>query len=509
MGNFTTWDYVVVALYLAASVWLGLRFARGQKSLERYFVAARSAPWWAAGISVIAANFSAISYMGVPAWVFQHDLRLDMGVIWFPLQMLLVVSLFVPFMARLRLFTIYEYLEYRFGLSARMLASTLFVLVRGGHLAIAIYAQALALALVLHIPVGACIWISGAATTLYTVFGGIEAVLWTDVMQFFVLVGGIFVILAAVLAPFGFNVGEVWRTAAIGGHTKMFSFDFNLTAEVTVWAIFFGNLILNLSAYGSDQVIVQRYFTAGSKKQMARAVLLNGFLTVPLVLLLDFIGLGFVAYYRAHPALHATLQKPDQVLPHFVTNVLPAPLPGIVIAGILAATMSTLSSGLNSLCTVTMVDFYRRFRGVDAGGRSDVVTARWFTLAWGIAITCGAMYMGMLGQIVEGTLKVLGFLSGPLLGMFLLGILTRRANTVGVIAGAVVGTLVTAIVARTNVAWLWYGPAGCLATVAIGYPVSFLRPALSLDRVTRLTVWGHGGAENEPAASPGISPAVK
>jgi len=502
MGNFSTWDYVVVAIYLAASIWLGLRFTRGQKSLERYFVAARNAPWWAAGISVIAANFSAISYMGVPAWVYQHDLRLDMGVVWFPLQMLLVVYLFVPFMARLRLYTIYEYLEYRFGLPARLLASAFFILVRGGHLAIAIYAQAMALSLVLHIPVNACIWISGAATTLYTVFGGIEAVLWTDVMQFFVLVGGIFVILFAVLAPFGYNPAEVWRLASEGGHTQMFSFQFDLTTEVTVWAIFFGNLILNLSAYGSDQVIVQRYFTAGSKKGMVRAVLLNGFLTVPLVLLLAFIGLAFVAYYRANPALAAGLPKPDQILPHFVTNVLPSPLPGLVIAGILAATMSTLSSGLNSLCTVTMVDFYKRFRGEAAGG-SEVGTARLFTLAWGIAITFTAMYMGALGQIVEGTLKVLGFLSGPLLGMFLLGILTRRANSIGVLAGAVVGTLITYFVARyklpgnAEIAWLWYGPVGLIATVAIGYPISFLQPGLSSEKVIPLTIWARPTAPVE------------
>jgi SSS family transporter len=506
VGNFSTFDYIVVAIYLAASIWLGLRFTSKQRSLDDYFVASRNAPWWAAGISVIAANFSAISYMGVPAWVFQHDLRLDMGVIWFPLQMLLVVYLFVPFMARLRLYTIYEYLEYRFGVAARLLASTLFVLVRGGHLAIAIYAQAMALSLILHLPVAACIWISGAATTLYTVFGGIEAVLWTDVMQFFVLVGGIFVILAAILFPFGFNPAEIWQIASAGGHTQMFSFEFNLTTEVTVWTIFIGNLILNLSAYGSDQVIVQRYFTAGSRKGMARAVLLNGLLTVPLVLLLAFIGLGFVAYYQNNPALRATLPKTDQILPHFVTNVLPTPLPGLVIAGILAATMSTLSSGLNSLCTVTMVDFYRRFRPDSGDREKEVRTARVFTLAWGVIITFGAMFMGNLGQIVEGTLKVLGFLSGPLLGMFLLGILTRRANNVGVLAGTIIGTLLTYLVARTSVAWLWYGPVGCLATVAFGYLLSFLHPALATDKVMPLTVWGRSSGTPVESA-PGVASA--
>jgi len=502
VGSFSTLDYLVVAIYLCASVGLGLWFARGQRSLEDYFVADRSAPWWAAGISVIAANFSAISYMGVPAWIMGHDLQLDMGVIFFPLQMLLVVYLFVPFMARLRLYTIYEYLEYRFGLSARLFASLLFVLVRGGHLAVAIYAQSLALGAVLHLPPVACVWIAGAATTLYTVFGGMEAVLWTDVMQFFVLVGGILVILAAILIPFGGDFGAVWHLASEGGHTRMFSFDLNLTTEVTIWALFFGNLVLNVSAYGSDQVIVQRYFTAGSKREMARAVMLNGFLTVPLILLLDIIGLGFVAYYKTHPELRASLANLDQILPHFVTHTLPMGLRGLVIAGILAATMSTLSSGLNSLCTVTMMDFYRRFRKVPADAPTEGVgTARWFTLGWGLLITVAALYVHRLGPIVEGTLKLLGFLSGPLLGMYLLGILTRRANNVGVLSGAVLGTLLTAYVWKeTKISWLWYGPVGCLATLAAGYALSFLRPALSAERVTALTVWGRD-AEHAPEPS--------
>lgn len=491
-GTFTPIDSAVVALYLAASVWLGLRFTKRQRSLDDYFVADRSAPWWAAGISVIAANFSAISYMGSPAWVYRHDIQLDLGVIFFPLQMLIVVYLFVPFMARLRLYTIYEYLEMRFGLSARTLASTLFLVARGGHLAFAIYAQSLALSLVLHLPLAACIWISGVATSLYTVFGGIEAVLWTDVMQFVVLVGGMVIILVALLTPFGGSVVRVWHIAGQTGHTRMLSFDLNPTTTVTIWALFIGNLVMNVSAYGSDQVIVQRYFTAGSKKAMTRAVLLNGFLTVPLVLALDLMGLCFVAYYRAHPGLRASLTNPDQVLPHFVMHVLPTPIPGIVIAGILAATMSTLSSGLNSLGTVTMIDFYRRFTpGRKTSDAASVATARAFTIGWGVLISFAAMFMGRLGQIVEGSMKALGFMSGPLLGMFLMGILSRRPNSFGVLAGALIGTAAAAYTARyTSISWLWYGPVGCAATVCVGIPLSLLRPPPRLEQVQRLTLYG-------------------
>jgi SSS family transporter len=377
------------------------------------------------------------------------------------------------------------------------------------HLAFAIYAQSLALSLLLHLPFVTCIWISGAATTLYTVFGGIEAVLWTDVMQFFVLVGGMFVILGAVLLPFHGNFAQIWHIASAGGHTRLMSFNFDFTTTVTIWALFIGNLVMNMSAYGSDQVIVQRYFTAGSKKAMTRAVMLNGFLTVPLVLILNIIGLGFVAYYKSRPELRASLANPDQVLPHFVMHVLPAPLPGLVIAGILAATMSTLSSGLNSLCTVTMVDFYRRFVPQRDGNQAqDVRTARWFTLGWGLLITFSAMFMGRLGQIIEGSMKALGFLSGPLLGMFLLGILSRRPNSFGVLIGAACGTIAAAYAAHTNISWLWYGPVGCLATVLIGYPASLLRPALGAEQVDRLTVWGGDSPEAVDAVIP-ISESVE
>lgn len=504
MHSFTALDYAVVVVYLAGAVALGLRFTKKQRSLEDYFVASRSAPWWAAGISVIAANFSAISFMGAPAWVYQHDLQLDFGMVVFPLQMLLVVLLFIPFLARLRLYTIYEYLEMRFGVGARTIASTLFVLVRGGHLAFAIYAQSLALAAVLHLPLTACVWVSGSATTLYTVFGGIEAVLWTDVMQFFVLVASMFVIIGAVLAPFGWSFTDVWHIASQGGHTRMMTWSTDLTVTPTIWALLIGYLVMNLSAYGSDQVLVQRYLTTGSKKTMARAVLLNGLLTVPLIALLDLMGLGFVAYYRAHPALQATLTKPDQILPHFVMNVLPSPLPGLVIAGLLAATMSTLSSGLNSLCTVTTVDFYQRFfRKGPRSPSAELWTARCFTLGWGLLLTASAMFMGGLGQIVEGSMKVLGLLSGPLLGMFLLGMLSRRANSFGVLVGTIAGTVCALLATRTAVSWLWYGPVGCFATILLGYPLSFPGASRRRSDTADLTIWGPATAT--PTAVPEAS----
>jgi SSS family transporter len=330
----------------------------------------------------------------------------------------------------------------------------------------------------------------GSITTLYTVFGGMKAVLWTDVMQFFVLVGGIVAMVIAVLIPFGGNVAEVWRIASAEGHTRMFNFSLDPTLEITVWGLILGMLVINLSAYGSDQVIVQRYFTTRDRKQMTRAIMFNGLLTVPVVLALYFVGLGFAAYYTVNPEMRQGLSSAQQVVPHFITHVLPTGMAGLVIAGLFAATMGSLAAGFNSLSTASTMDFYLRFRrGRDTSDTANLKTGRWSTLLWGVGCTLAALMVGRLGGVVEIMGKINSFFSGPLIGMFLLGLLTRRANSFGVLAGAIIGTLSTWLVSLTDVSWLWYGPVGCAITWIAGYGLSYLRPALTSEHVVPLTVW--------------------
>ncbi|MHB9124717.1 MAG: sodium:solute symporter family transporter [Armatimonadota bacterium] len=492
MQGFTNLDYSIVGIYMLASIMMGVWFARRQKSVESYFVASRAAPWWAVGISIIATDLSAVSYMGTPAWVFEKDLQYSMGILLLPLIMVLVVWLFVPFMARLKLFTVYEYLERRFSPGVRTFGSALFLLLRGGWIANAIYVQALALSEILGYPFLWCVLMVGGASALYTILGGIEAVLWTDVMQFFVLVGGIVAMIAAVVFSFHGNIGEIWRLAAEGGHTRMVSYDLNLHSEVSLWALLAGLLVVHLSMYGSDQVTVQRYFTTKSKKDMTRAVMFNGLLVVPVILALAFVGLAFVAYYKMHPALSATLTNAQKVLPHFVAHVLPPGLSGLVIAGLLAATMSSLSAGFNSLGAATFIDFVNRLRKSSSvvSESQKLCWARWCTVFWSIGSTCAALYVSRLGSIFQIAGKINGFFSGPLVGIFLLGVLTKRANSGGVLVGAIVGTTVTWIVAScTSIGWLWYGPAGCLSTLSIGYLVSLLKPVEVSESLSQLTVW--------------------
>jgi sodium-coupled monocarboxylate transporter 8/12 len=509
-GDFGAINYLVLAAYMAATVALGLSFTRKQKSLAGYFLAERSAPWWAVGISVLACDFSAISYMGGPSWTYHEDLRYAMASFLYPLIAVIVAFLFIPFLARLRVYTIYEYLEHRFGLDSRLFASGLFLLQRASHMAIAVYAVSLGLQQIVGWPVWACAAAVGGLTTLYTVLGGMKAVLWTDVMQFFVLVGGLLVMAGVVLWSFGGNVVTIWQVAADAGHTKMLTasidvFDAGFWKEMTIWGIFWGMLVTQVGAYGSDQVLVQRYLAAGSARLMAQSLIFCGFLGVPVMMLLYLLGLGFFAYYHApeNAALLASLNElvqrthdSNMILPHFVRNVLPAGLGGLVFAGLFAATMSVFSSGLNSLSTATCMDFIKRLRQSRANAADLTLSnARWITLAWGVIVTFAAIgvYFAHLGSLLAAAAAIIGFFSGPLLGMFLLGIFTTRANSLGAILGAILG-FASALLLWNHVSFIWYAVTGCVPTLLFGYALSLLRPARTGKDVYAMTLWGRSAS---------------
>jgi len=503
----------ILLSYLAVVVYIGSRSARKQHSLEDFFLAGRKVPWWAAGVSIIAADMSAISYVGAPAWVFQKDLRLAVGLFLFPLFMLIIVYLFIPLMARLKLFTIYEYLEKRFGLPARLLASLMFILIVVGRLSVVIYTTSLILSVITGMPLTLCIWLLATVTAAYTMVGGMEAVIWTDVMQFCVLVFGMILIHAVIVYAFGGDVARIWSLAARGGHTQMIDpnpFTLSLKTEVTLAALIVGGAVTNVAMYGSDQVIVQRYLTTSSKREMAKAVMFNGIVTLPVMGMLWLAGIGLAAYYAVHPELAATLTNPDQVLPHFIANALNPVVGGLIIAGIFAATMSTLSCGFNSLTTASMVDFYLRYRGLVAPEEeprasmksTDLSVARWSTVGWAFVATVGALFVDHLGPVVKAMGSINNFFVGPLLSVFLLGFLTKRANNFGAFTGMLIGAALTAIVAAMPLAWLpqsmqpasvfpiswlWYGPVGCVLTLILGYTLSLARPAPQMEKVAELT----------------------
>ena len=385
--HFSSVDVAILVGYILLTLYIGLRHIKKQKSLEDYFLAERNIPWWAAGISIVAADTSAVSYMGQPAYVYQKDLQLLVGMlITLPLVWITVAVWFIPFLARLHLYTIYQYLEKRFGVVARSAASGLFLLMRSGHLALAVYIQALALAPITGMDVSVAVIICGAVVTLYTVLGGMRAVIWTDVTQFFVTTGGLLVVLGAVLWEFGGNAAEIWRICAENGHTRLVNMDYSPLVQTTFWWLIIGQGLNFLGAYSTDQVLVQRYLATKSRRDMVKAIVINGLISLPLTICLFAVGLGLTAYYILHPELAATLEIKDQLLLHFVRYELPG-LAGLVTAALLAATMSCVSAGINSLSTATTIDFIQRFRHNSTFAEADVSTAKWISFVWGVLIT--------------------------------------------------------------------------------------------------------------------------
>jgi SSS family transporter len=430
---------------------------------------------------VIASDLSAISYMGAPTMSFQHDLRYALSILVFPIAVLISIFTVLQVFYRLRIYTVYEYLEKRFHVSIRSLAALLFLLTRGGWLASVIYTPALALSVVTGFNLTFCILATGLLTTLYTTLGGIEAVIWCDVIHFCVLSFGILIALAFILYDFGGSVSTIWAIASAHGRTQMASFDWHLSAEFTVWGIVAMSIVNNVSSYGVDQVIVQRYFTAKSMKDLIKSAVGQSLLVIPVTLALYLVGTGLFAYYQQHPDMMKALlaldpdnpvQATNRVFPHFITFGLPVGISGLVIAGIVAATMGSFSSGLNSVTTVVVMDFYKRF--FHRAGNSDthyLRAGRVGTIVLGFTATGAAFFVGHLGAILEMTGKISSFLVGLVVAMFLLGVLSKRANSPGVFAGTLLGLAAVAWMS-TSIFWLWWGLLGLLVSSVFGYVLS-------------------------------------
>jgi SSS family transporter len=468
-------DLIVFAIYMLFSIGVGVWFTRQQKDLRGYLLADQNMHWFLVSISVIAALFSGITYLGAPSETFRHDLTYLWTLASFLIATPITTKLFLPFFYNLGVFTAYEYLEKRFDIRLRWLASALFVLRVSLWLSIAIYAPALAIKETMGLDLWLSILLTGISTTFYTALGGMKAVIWTDTVQFIVLFGGIFFVLGWALMGVPGGLGNAWALAEAGGKTKAFNTSLDPTVRVTIWAALLGGAAHNMVQMVTDQVSVQRYLTAPSLKDSQKALWFKLWVTVPLVSVFYLTGTAIYAFYQANPGRLENLPTPDSLLPFFVARELPAPLPGLLIAAIFAATMSTVSAGINSLTGSVMLDW--GIGGSDAG-EGGVRVARWMTAAFGVLTTALAMGAGALGSLIEAPVKAFGLLGGPLLGIFFLAVLTRRANGTGALVGAAVGAAVAAQVTfQTKVSFLWIPLIAGIVTYVAGLTASYWWPA--------------------------------
>jgi SSS family solute:Na+ symporter len=492
-------DYAVLLVYLAGSIFIGMYASRGKKSFDDYCVADRKIPWWAACVSIVATDLSGVSYIGVPAWIYRHDLKYNFGTILMPLVMLAVVMIFVPVFYRAGVYTIYQYLERRFHRRARTLTAVLFLMKGFVHLGGAIYTPSLALTVATGVPLWACILVIGLCTTAYTMKGGMRAVIWTDLTQFIVLFGGLVLMICIAMSGLGWDWAGMWHTASQlkapdsgTPYTTLLDWHLNLKTEATVWSLLAFYFVFNMGTYGTDQIAVQRYFTVKNFREVVKSVIGSGFVTVIAVAMMAGLGLILVVYYHVHPELARTLTRTDDVLPHFVMNVLPAGARGVIFAAIFAATMSCVSAGLNSFSTVGAVDLYRELVQPNASDKHYLFVAKVLTAVSGLIVTLLGLLVSLSHTTILQTINsLLSIFIGPITAMFFLGVLTRRANIVGLLIGVASGLLCGGLLQWSplgnEVNWLWLAPFGCGVTFVVGYltslPFAGMQPSKRLEVV--------------------------
>jgi solute:Na+ symporter, SSS family len=473
--RFSLLEYAVLAAYLLLVAAVGASFYRRKATTRDYFLGGRSMSWLPVGISIVAADLSAITLMGVPGWAFHNDLQLCWTFFGMLLAAAPMIWIFIPFYCSLHLYTAYEYLERRFNIVVRLVASALFQFLRLVHVAIALYGPSLALNLVTGLPVAQCVLMIGALTSIYTSFGGVKAVIWTDVIQFTTICSGVGLMFWAALRQIDGGLPAVATLAHDAGRLTIWNPTLNPSEPLAFWPCLLGGGMLSFSALATDQALLQRLFTTKSRRDATRSIVANAVLTVPLLWLLSALGIVLFAFYRQHPDEIKSLPTADAILPYFAVQHLPRAMSALVIAAIFAASMAVMSAGINALSTAATADFYRRLVRPASTPEDYVRFGRAATAAWGVLATVLALFMGRLNSLVLAYAKVSSLVAGPMLGIFLLGMLTRRATSGGTLAGAAVGALVLAAVASlTPISFYYHALIGAAVTIMAGWLASWL-----------------------------------
>ena len=548
-------DWLVVVAYIGWIIIDGLRRSKGTDKVDGYFLASRSLPWWAVGLSVMATQMSAVTICCTTGQGYASGLRFVQMYLGLPLAMIILSVTVVPFFTRARVYTAYEYLEQRFDVRVRSLASFLFLAGRALSLGVTLSAPSVVMSAVLGWTLPVTVFAICVPMILYTTIGGVQAVAWTDVKQMFIVVGGmslaVGVLLYGILQHVSF--GQALHLAGATGRLNAIDFSFNLHEKYTFWSGMLGGLFLFLSYFGCDQSQVQRYLTAKSIDEARSSLMMSAYVKIPLQLLILVSGVLVFVFYlfqtppmlfnRVHDAqirggaqaeAYSALQRRfdaeiatrmnaaerddrpaflasdarvqdiraqatsvvkqatgDQayndvnyVFSTFITTQLPIGLVGLMIAAIFAAAMSASGGELNSLATATIIDFYRRHFVKNAPDAHYLRVSKLATVAWGLVACVVAMRAANQGPLIEVVNRYGSFFYGSLLGVFILGIGTKRATAVGAFWGLLAGMAVVLTVA-IELPWiefLWHNLIGAVVVVVVGMAISVIAPDRNLPR---------------------------
>lgn len=488
--GFSGIDYAVLALYLIGITIFGTLFRKSKRTVKDYFLGDQNTSWIVISLSIVATETSTITLIGVPAIAYASYARPELGgnftylqvVLGYIVARVLISLLFIPAYFRGNLLTAYELLKSRFGTKTKNFAASLFLVMRAIGEGIRIFSASLVLSAVIgaSLPNLPYLWvwsivIVGVLTLVYTFEGGIAAVIWTDLIQLTIYIGGS--LLAAYellhLVPGGWSA--IAASASAAGKFQVFSFKWDLTVPFTFWAGLIGGAFLTMASHGTDQLLVQRLLTCKNRGDSQKAIILSGFVVLFQFTLFLLIGVMLFAYYQAFPMV-TKLESNDQVFPYFIVRQLPHGVAGLVIAAIFAAAMSNLSGSLNSLSSSTVLDLYQPLLNPNADDEHLLKLSKWSTVAWGIVLILIAIVSKSFTKSVLNTALAIASLPyGAMLGAFLLGVLTRRANQKGVMAGMTASLLVMSYVwLRTPLAWTWYVLTGTTVCFVVGYLVSLM-----------------------------------
>ena len=553
-------DWTIIAAYLTWVIWDGIRLSKNTNEIEGYFLASRSLPWWAVGLSVMATQLSAITMIGTTGQGYAIGMGLLQQYYALPIAMIIIAVTFVPFFHNARIFTAYEFLERRFDAKTRSFTALLFLFSRGMATGAVISAPAVVLSVMIGLDVTTTCLLLALPTAVYTMFGGVQAVAWTDVKQMYLIVFGLAAACIALMLglPDNVSVGEALQIAGTTGRLQVFDFSTDPSVRYTFWTGTIGALFLFLSYFGTDQSQVQRYLTAKSIDDARTSLFMSAYWKIPLQALVMIIGVFMFLFYlftpppmlfnRAHDqqvresgrageyvaleqkfgealasrklaaeqlaeaarsgdgtakaARSAAFKAEEQrvtgiraeavtlvkevtgdsayndinyVFPTFIVTHLPVGLIGLLMAAIFAAAMSTVSGELSALSTSTVIDFYRRWVRDDGDQAHLLWVSKLATLFWALFASIVAIWASELGSLIEVVNRFGSFFYGSILGVFLLAIGWKRANSTGAFVGLLAGMGVVAwVTINTSIAFLWHNLIGAVVVFVVGMVVSEL-----------------------------------
>ncbi|CAH0536648.1 sodium:solute symporter family transporter [Vibrio marisflavi] len=492
MHDFGLLNWTILGGYVVITLILGAIIGKKVTSSAQFALGDKSIPWWAIGISVVSTYVSAMSFLGGPAWSYTEGLSVLAIHLNYPLVIFFIVTVFMPFFYNKGLTSIYEYQERRFGKASRLTLSVIFLMKQSLSSAAVLYATAIILEFITGIDVVYCIMIVTAIALIYTVMGGINAVIWTDVIQALVLFAGAFIIIQAVWSGIPEPMTQVMADMKAKGMTNALKTSLDLSHVTTIWAGVIAMTMFHTTVYGGSQMMVQRCMAAKSMGDAKKSMLMMGYVAFFIYFIFIFLGILFNSYYDGK-----SFDNGNTIILHFASEYGMPGLMGLIAAAILAASMSSLDSAFNSMATVSVADFYKRIFRPNESEHHYLIASRVFTVSWAILVIIPAiMFATSTGSVLEVLSKAGSYFVGATFCMFVLGFYSKHITEKGLLIGVAASFLsiwYTAV--ATDVSWPWY----CVIGVVVNAVVAWVTSLMLTGKQTEMHLYTVKGQQDEYA----------